>query len=142
VGCVAPVGNEPADLVRAVDWRVQWRPGTRWADAFEYDLIGWDGGVHTVRLEPRYEFQMRGLGYGHPEFGHGWWKGESAVTGEVLELPVGTPCAREHVHVQALCAATLVSPGGTTHHGTGILEQLAVGDHPSGLRGILDPFAG
>jgi hypothetical protein len=142
VGCIARTGDDPADVMRTVDWRVQWRRGTRFADSFEYDLIDWQGGVHTVRLEPQYEFHMRGLGYGHPEFGHGWWKGEAAVHGEELTLPVDTPCAREHVHVQALCRATYTAPDGDTEVGTGILEQLAFGDHPTGLTGILDPYAG
>ena len=129
-------------MMRSVDWRVQWRLGTRFADAFEYDLIGWDGTRHTVTLTPRFEFQMRGIGYGHPEFGHGYWKGESATGGERLALPVDNPLSREHVHVQALCDATLTMADGTIEHGIGILEQLAIGPHPTGLSGILDGFAG
>lgn len=139
-GALAPVGQE-ATMMRTVDWRVEWRPGTRFADSFEYDLIDWDGSVHTVRLVPRYEFQMRGIGYGHPEFGHGFWKGEAVTGGERLELPVATPLAREHVHVQALCDATLTKADGTVEHGMGILEQLALGPHSSGLTGILDGYA-
>jgi hypothetical protein len=92
-------------------------------------------------MRPRYEFQMRGIGYGHPEFGHGYWKGESATGGERLQLPVATPLAREHVHVQALCDATVTLADGTVEDGIGILEQLAIGPHPSGLTGILDPYS-
>ena len=29
---------------------------------------------------------------------------------------------------------------GTIEHGTGILEQLAIGPHASGLTGVLDPY--
>ncbi|MFM7045032.1 MAG: hypothetical protein ACKOYG_05710 [Ilumatobacteraceae bacterium] len=137
-GAIAPVGGE-VRMMRTVDWRVTWRPGTRWAAAFEYDLIDWDGAVTTVRLQPRTEFLMRGLGYGHPEFGHGYWKGESVLAGERLDLPPDDPCARHHVHVQAFCDAELVLPDGSCERGSGILEQLAIGPHPSGLRGILDP---
>lgn len=140
-GTLAPVGGEGA-MMRAVDWRVQWRPGTRFADHFEYDLIDWDGSVHTVTLTPKYEFQMRGIGYGHPEFGHGYWKGEAVTGGERLQLPVDNPLSREHVHVQALCDATLTRSDGSVEHGIGILEQLALGPHPSGLTGILDGYAG
>ncbi len=140
-GTLVPVGGEP-QMMRTVDWRVTWRPGTRWADAFEYDLVDWDGRISTVRLRPRYEFQMRGIGYGNPEFGHGHWKGEEVTGGERLDLPVATPMAREHLHVQALCDATLTMPDGTVEEGIGILEQLCVGPHPSGLTGILDPFGG
>ncbi len=138
-GAIARLGGQ-AQMMRSVDWRVEWRPGTRFADSFEYDLLDWDGSRHTVRLQPRYEFHMRGIGYGHPEFGHGYWKGESVTSGERLDLPVPTPLAREHVHVQALCDATLTMADGTVEHGIGILEQLALGPHPSGLTGILDGF--
>jgi hypothetical protein len=139
-GAIAPAGGT-GHMMRAVDWRIQWPPGTRCADSFEYDLIDWDGAVHTVALRPRYEFQMRGIGYGHPEFGHGFWKGEAVTGGERLVLPVSTPLAREHVHVQALCDATLTRADGTVEHGSGILEQLAFGPHPSGLTGILDGYS-
>jgi len=84
---------------------------------------------------------MRGIGYGHPEFGHGYWKGEAVTAGERLDLPVATPLTREHVHVQALCDAVVTLPDGRTERGMGILEQLAIGPHPSGLTGIIDGYA-
>jgi hypothetical protein len=141
VGTIAPVGGEP-EMVRTVDWRVTWRPGTRWAARFEYDLIGWDGGVSTVTLEPMYEFMMVGIGYGHPVHTHGAWLGESVVSGDRMTLPVAEPCARTGLHVQALSKATFRGADGRTEEGIGILEQLAIGPHPSGLTGLLDPFAG
>jgi hypothetical protein len=139
-GTIVRPGQEP-HMMRTVEWRVQWRPGTRFADSFEYDLVDWDGSISTVKMTPRYEFQMRGIGYGHPEFGHGYWKGESVTGGERLQLPVSDPLSREHVHVQALCDAELHLPDGTVEHGTGILEQLAIGPHPSGLTGIIDGYS-
>jgi hypothetical protein len=126
--------------MRTVDWRIGWRPGTRWADWFEYDLVAHDGARHTVRLSPRYEFPMRGIGYGHPEFAHGTWRGEAVTSGERIDLPVATPLSRDHVHVQAVCDATLTMADGSHEHGIGILEQLCIGDHPSGLRGVLDGY--
>lgn len=141
VGAIAPDGGEAA-MVRAIDYRIDWQPGTRWASRFEYDLIDWADGVHTVTLEPTDTFMMRGIGYGHPERTHGRWQGESVVAGERLRLPVANPCDRDTVHIQALCRATYRRPDGSTETGTGILEQLAIGPHPSGLRGLLDPFAG
>ncbi|MDO8364867.1 MAG: hypothetical protein Q7V88_18395, partial [Actinomycetota bacterium] len=140
-GAIAPVGH-PARLTRTVEWRVAWRPGTRWAQTFEYDLVEWDGAVHTVSLRPRYEFQMRGIGYGHPRFSHGNWLGEAVTDGEVLQLPVDNPVTRENVHVQALCDATLTMADGTVEQGLGILEQLCIGPHPTGFAGILDPVTG
>jgi hypothetical protein len=140
VGAIARDGGGPAELMRTVEYRVEWRPGTRWAQRFEYDLVDWQGGVHVVELVPRFEFQMSGLGYGHPAFGHGMWKGESMIAAERTRLPVDDPCTRQNIHVQAICDATYIAPDGTTQHGIGILEQLAIGGHPTGLRGILDPY--
>jgi hypothetical protein len=140
VGAVLPVGDAEPHLVRTVDYRVQWRPGTRWADHFEYDLVDWNGDISTISLEPMFEFQMSGLGYGHPTFGHGRWNGEAVVAGERIAVPVSTPCARQHVHVQALCRATFLGADGRREEGVGILEQLAIGDHATGLTGILDGF--
>lgn len=136
-GAIAPVGGE-GSLMRSVDWRIHWRPGTRWADHFEYDLRDWDGSVHTVRLTPRFEFHMRGLGYGHPKYAHGTWHGEAMTDGDQHGLPVAEPLTREHVHVQSLCDATLTRADGTVEHGMGILEQFCIGAHPSGLTGLLD----
>ena len=140
VGAIARTDGTPPELMRSVDYRVEWRPGTRWAEQFEYDLVDPRGGVHTIRLEPRSEFQMCGLGYGHPDHGHGMWQGESLVACERIALPVGTPCSRQHIHVQALCDATYLAPDGSTERGVGILEQLAIGNHPTGLHGIFDAF--
>ena len=139
VGAFAPNGAQ-AEMMRTVDYRITWQPGTRWAASFEYDLVSWSGTVATISLEPMYHFQMRGIGYGHPEFGHGYWRGESVVNGDRIQLPVATPLAREHVHVQTLCRATYRDTDGRSALGTGILEQLCVGDHPTGLRGILDGY--
>lgn len=88
-----------------------------------------------MEFEPLYEFHMLGIGYGHPEWTHGAWKGEAAVGGERWSLPVDTPCAPHHVHIQAVCR---VRHGNDV--GLGILEQLIIGEHePTGLTGILDP---
>lgn len=139
-GALAPVAGN-ANHMRTVDWRVGWQPGTRWAASFEYDLIEHNGACHTVCLTPRYEFPMRGLGYGHPEFAHGTWKGEVVTAGEHTDLPVTTPLSRDHVHVQALCDATLTMADGRQERGIGILEQLCIGEHPTGLRGVLDGYS-
>lgn len=138
VGFVVPDAGAaiPAD---GVDYRIGWRPGTRHAASFSVDLhLAAEGTTH-VELTPRYEFQMAGLGYGHPEWGHGVWKGELAVAGERWGLPVDDPCAPHHVHVQTLCDARAEGPRGV-HEGIGILETFVVGEHaPTGLTGLFDP---
>jgi hypothetical protein len=139
VGAFAGHG-QPPELVRTVDFKIGWQPGTRWAESFSYDLLFWSGEVATVTLEPLQNFQMRGIGYGHPQWGHGTWRGEMAVGGERIALPVDTPTSREHLHVQTLCKADYIDTTGRTATGTGILEQLCFGPHRSGLSGIFDGY--
>jgi hypothetical protein len=136
-GFLVPDG-EPATMVRDVAYDLAWTPGTRWMSSFGLDLVGWDGGAVRVDLEPLYNFQMLGLGYGHPEWGHGVWKGELAVGSERWTLPVADPVALHHLHVQTLCRAT-ARIGSITHDGIGILESLVIGPHhPTGLTGLVD----
>ena len=126
------------EAMRSVDYDIDWRPGTRTAEAFSVTLTPWAGEPTTIRLEPLFEFQMAGLGYLHPEWGHGVWKGELEVGGERWDLPVENPTAPDRLHVQAIVRAT-TSGGLGEHEGIGILEQLAIGRHdPTGLTGLFD----
>ena len=134
-GFVIPDGDRPADEMASVDYRASMRPGTRWMKSFELDLRSTDGTAMTLDFEPLYEFQMVGIGYGHPEWGHGFWKGEAAVGGERWNLPVANPLDPRHLHIQAVCR---VRAG--DHQGIGVLEQLILGEHrPLGLTGLIDP---
>ena len=133
-GFIVPVGTGAPEPVQAVAHRVEWRAGTRRAVHAEIDLVGKGGELQTLRLEPLWEFQMLGLGYLHPEWGHGVWKGESASAGERWDLPVPDPLALHHLHVQAVCRATF---GDRT--GTGVLEQLVIGPYePAGFTDLFD----
>lgn len=128
----------PASAMRAVDYRIDWRPGTRAAAHFELDMLPWEGDPSSLVLEPLYDFHMMGLGYTHPEWAHGVWKGELEVGGERWDLPVNDMTAPHHVHIQTLVKATTSGAIGV-HEGLGILEQFVVGRHdPSGLSGLFD----
>ncbi len=132
---------EPPEAMASVGYRLAWRPGTRAAASFEFDLVPRTGDPSTIVLEPLYDFPMVGLGYGHPEWGHGVWKGELEVGGERWDLPVADPVAPHHLHVQTIVRAT--SSGGLgDHEGIGVLEQLAIGRHvPSGLEGVFNGWS-
>ena len=79
---------------------------------------------------------MLGLGYLHPEWGHGLWKGEDAFGGESWTLADLDPMEPRHLHVQQLCRARWGE-----REGVGVLEQLVIGPHaPVGLP--LDPRRG
>ena len=43
------------------------------------------------RAEPQFNFYMSGIGYGHPEWGHGMYKGENALGYDTYELGEGQP---------------------------------------------------
>lgn len=133
-------GIEPPEAMRDVDYRVEWRPGTRAAASFEIDLVPWEGEPSTITLEPIFDFHMLGIGYTHPEWSHGVWKGELEVGGDRWNLPVESMTAPQHVHIQTIVKAT--TKGGLgVHEGLGILEQFAIGRHtPSGLSGLFDGF--
>ena len=136
VGFVVPDQGE-AEALRRVEYRVDWEPGTRRARRAELELVSWTGHERVVTLEAMSHFQMLGLGYGHPEWGHGMWKGESEVAVERWNLPVADPLSPTHLHVQTLCRATCGEASGL-----GVLEQLVIGPHtPSGFTSLLDGAA-
>lgn len=139
-GTTTSSGNSEPHAFDDIDYTATWRRGTRWAETFSITFsdsrseTGHE--AHTTELTPLYEFQMLGIGYGHPEWGHGLWKGELAVGYERWPLPVAQPCDPRHIHIQALCRARMGE-----HEGIGILEQLVIGPHePSGMTGIIDPY--
>jgi len=126
--------DDPARAARTVDYRIAWRPGTRRARSFEVDLAMAGGETLTLGLEPLLDFQMLGLGYLHPEWGHGLWKGESADALEHWAVPVSEPLSPHYLHIQSLCRAELGD-----RVGMGVLEQLVIGPHaPSGFKAMLD----
>ncbi len=137
-GMIVPVGTDDPgriETMTSVGHRIRWTPGMRRATAAELAFTALDGTTRTIALEPMLTFQMRGLGYLDPEWGHGQWKGPEAVDGQVWTLAELDPMDPRHLHVQAVCRARMGD-----RSGTGILEQLVLGPHaPSGFRSILDP---
>jgi hypothetical protein len=88
-----------------------------------------DGERREITLEPLLTFRMKGLGYLHPEWGQGVWKGEQAEAGESWAVDDIDELALENVHVQQVVRARCGSSSGV-----GVLEQLAIGLHaPSGF---------
>jgi len=132
-GMVVPAGGE-VDTMRTVSHRLLMQSGTRHARRAEIILQPAHGDAHLVTLTPLYNFYMIGLGYGHPEWGHGMYVGEHAVAGESWRLADIDPSIPLHLHIQAVCEATL-----GTRRGIGILEQLILGPHrPTGFSQLLD----
>lgn len=134
-----PASGSGVELMSRVAHRVRWQPGTRRAAGAEIGFQRQGGEKITIALEPLLHFQMLGIGYLHPEWSHGMWKGENVVDGERWTLADLSPMAPQHLHVQALCRARM-RDGARERVGLGVLEQLVIGPHaPSGFAGLLDP---
>ena len=136
---VAPGGatwgpDAPGAAVRAVDHEITWRPGTRRVERARLVLEPWRADPIEVELEPVVDFQMRGVGYFHPEFRHGCWLGEEVVGHDTLVLADVDPIDFVNLHIQSVVRATAGD-----EVGVGVLEQLVIGPHePTGLTGLAD----
>ena len=97
----------------------------------------------TLNFTPRVHFQMSGLGYLHPEWGHGMWKGDLASTRDEYLLPVDNPMDMAFIHVQTLSDVECVfSDGRDPHRGIGVLETLVLGAYtPDGFSGLSDGYS-
>lgn len=118
--------------------RISYHRGTRLAASAEIDLVDLGGDTRTISLEPILKFQMKGLGYGHPEWGQGMWKGELAFGAESFDPRQLDMLAPENLHVQQVVRA---SDG--TRNGVGVLEQIVVGPYaPAGFTQFFDGAKG
>ncbi|WP_052223556.1 hypothetical protein [Novosphingobium malaysiense] len=98
-------------------------PESRFVTGGEFDLID-NGELITVKVEPLLRFHMYGIGYAHPEWGHGMWKGDLAWTSEhwnVNDVDKLTP------HLQHCQQVIRVTHGDRVGHG--VLEQSVIGPH-------------
>ncbi|MDF8331695.1 hypothetical protein [Novosphingobium cyanobacteriorum] len=112
------------------------QPGTRWPSRGALTVQGADGPLE-LRFEPLVRFQMKGLGYTSPKWGHGLYHGPLAVEREDIVLDAVEPMAQtlDNLHVQIVCRVT-TSAGET---GAGVFEQLVIGPYaPWGLNEFFD----
>jgi len=140
----APLYDHEPDLPKAGDGRdrrlatarhrIAWRPGTRLARSAEIDLVGHDDSLRTIALEPLLKFHMKGIGYGHPEWGHGCWKGELETGHDVFDPATLDMLQPANFHVQQVVRA---NDGART--GAGVLEQVVLGPYaPAGFATMTD----
>jgi len=126
-----PHGGHEAELARMED--VELVPGTRHPRRGTLK-IPLAQGEATVVFEPISTFFMRGIGYGHPQWRHGAYKGDSVVEREDIDLAKVDAAAPENVHVQATSKVTLTLPGEAPQQGMGVFEQMITGPYrPYGL---------
>jgi hypothetical protein len=130
-----PAGGEPGHQEMATaKHRIEWEKGTRRPRRAEIELIARDGKSHLITLEPMMRFQLLGIGYQHPEWGHGFWKGDEATGSEAWDLADLDPLDYKHIHVHQICKARMGD-----RVGAGTLETIVFGRHvPSGFESLLD----
>ena len=143
-GMICPAYENPDDipgvedprteLLAAGEHRIAFAPGTRRASHAQIALLRNDGAREEIELEPALCFRMKGLGYLHPEWGHGRWKGELAVGGERWKCAELDELALPNLHIQQVVRAKSGDA-----RGIGVLEQIHVGPHARyGFRELLD----
>ena len=134
-----PPGADPGQREFAqAKLELRWKPGTRHPDGGTLRLVDHDGSAWRIELQPLATLLTKGLGYHHPEWGHGLWKGELALGHEQFRPDSVAALAPENVHVHQIVRAHLSGPEGE-RSGVGILETMCFGPHaPSGFKGFLD----
>ena len=117
--------------------RTRLEGGTRWPSGGTLSLA-LPGAPEQVTFEPIGRFHMKGLGYTHPEWGHGMHHGPLRVERDDFDLASLDPLQPENLHVQMIVQA--LTPD---DNGIGAFEQLIIGPFsPLGLDGFIDPAKG
>jgi len=118
--------------------RVVYKSGTRHASGAIIEIADSRGERWRAELTPRFQFYMSGIGYMHPEWGHGHYKGENALGYDIYDLASVNENDPRFWHVQAFVTARLFGPD-VERVGAGVLEQLVIGAHaPSGFKELFD----
>jgi hypothetical protein len=133
---ICPDGAGPQDLFETDQATLQTvlEPGTRHASAARLTIPAPGKPPVSIAFEPATKFQMRGIGYLHPKWGHGRYHGPLVVEREDIVLAGLDPNAFENLHIQAISKVTLTQDGQPTQVGLGVFEQLIIGPYaPLGL---------
>ncbi len=128
------VMDEGIREMASVEHKIEYLPGTRRAKSARIALVERSGVRREIALEPLLCFRMKGIGYTHPVWGHGRWKGELMIGGESWRTADLNELALENIHVQQVMRARAEG-----REGLGVLEQICLGPHaPSGFKELLD----
>jgi hypothetical protein len=137
-GEVPGVVDEATRTLHRAEHAIDYVPGTRRAASADIALVSKDGKERIeIALEPLLCFRMKGIGYTHPEWGHGMWKGELEYAGESWKTDSVENMALENQHIQQVVRARRSD---RSEEGIGVLEQIALGPNARyGFKDFLDP---
>lgn len=141
--CIQPTYASPEQIpdvenaihhMQTARHRIIWEKGTRRSRGAEMTFVDESGEETRITLEPLTRFQMKGIGYSHAEWGHGFWKGDEAIGGESWHLDAIDPLEYTNIHVHQMVRARMGD-----REGVGTLETICFGRHaPSGFQSFFD----
>ncbi len=135
-----PKGDDPNIIdMNTMSHKLSWNKGTRLASACTITCGDSEGNEYETVLAPFGKpHYMLGIGYNHPEWGHGFWKGELLIGREEFDLDTIDPLDYAHIHTHQRVKATLTVDG-KAKSGFGLLETIVIGRHaPSGFKEFFD----
>lgn len=143
-GCRVPVYSKFADIpeqevgheeMHNIRHQVKWVKGTRRMQELTMQFqIGKSKKEETLKAKAITHLHLCGIGYQHPEWGHGIWQGEEKIGSESWQLDKIDPMDFPFVHVHSLVLAEMGS-----RKGIGVVENMSLGEHaPSGFKEFLD----
>ncbi len=130
-----PQGHEPQHQeMRDIRHTIRWRKGTRYPEEMQLQLHSPQDGEQQLQMKTGRILLMKGIGYGHPQWGHGIWQGEEKIGGESWRLADQNPLDPSNIHAHHLVQAQMGQ-----RRGLGLLETVVFGRHErSGFKELLD----
>ena len=143
-GLTAPLYSSEAEVpdeepgrvaIPEMKHRLKYVPDSRLISSAELDMVNLQGETRTISFEPLLKFQMKGLGYFHPEWNQGVWKGEMEIGSDVFDPETLDLNSGHNLHVQQVVRVT-----DGTRVGMGVLEHACIG--PYSPYGFTEFFSG
>ena len=114
-------------------------PGTRWPCRGVISAFDDAGRVYKIEIEAGDRAYLSGIGYMHPEWGHGFNMGPLAIAYDEIRKTDVTAYGPPWLHAEAFSRLTMTTPEGRTIGGIGTFESLSMGPNPArGLTGMFD----
>jgi hypothetical protein len=137
--CPDGVGPEKFRETSDAHMETRLQKGTLWPEWGRL-TVNYGRDTYRVTLEPFMRFQMKGIGYFHPEWFHGRYHGQPLrVAREDFTVADLNPQSLENFHVQMLSKLTLENPDGSQETSVGVFEQAILGDYePLGVKSKLE----
>ena len=130
-------GSDQSTKLYDLKKEIEYKTGSRRITKAKFSASKKDGTKVIWTLTPKYHIFMCGLGYMHPDWGHGQFQGENQSLYDFYDLN-DDPHDPPFLHIQAICDFEM-KENDSIKNGIGALEQLLIGPHfPSSFEGLLD----